>query len=145
MRFKDIIFKFDFENIVNRLIELYPDSHKESYFHAITELVSLKPKKTTIQISVKEFGDVQDKRDYIDVRGIDKKCNNWALDFTDWREILSMQITQDSINYFSLLDITCHILWEITFNGYTNNDVQTEIKKLIDRVKDIKDEDLDRG
>jgi hypothetical protein len=141
MTFKDLIFKFSSETIINRLVELYPDQHKESYLEAISELKTLKSIKTIMQISVKEYGDVEDKKDYVDVCGINKEANNWALDFMDWREVLSMKITQDSINNFSLLDIVCHCLWEITFNGYSNTEIQAQFKELKDLIDEIKKEE----
>lgn len=139
---KDLIFKYEPETIINRLIALYPDSDKESYLHAIAELKSLKPKKTTMSIAVYEYGDVDEKRDYVRVNGIGtdegEYHDNWALDFTDWREILSMKITQSSINYFSLLDVVCYILWEITFNGYSNKEIQEQLQDLKKIIRDIK-------
>jgi len=136
MTLKSLIYKYDSEQIVKRLIELYPDQEPEGYFDVLRELLHLPSKKSNLKILVEELGDVYDKKDYVHVSGKDKKGVIWAIEFIDWKEWLEMEFTQDSLDYFSELDLVCHCLWEMTFCGYSNREVKKETFKLFNMIRE---------
>jgi len=141
MTFGDLIFKLNPEQVIKRLVELYPGQRSEHYLQVLEELKTTKPKKTRFTILIMEYGDVRDKRDYISISGITKTDEkHWALDFIDWAEWLSMPIAKKSIEYFSLIDILCHCLWEMTFFGFTSEKVKNKINKLRSDIDEIKKE-----
>ncbi|MBT9133171.1 MAG: hypothetical protein DDT33_01707 [Firmicutes bacterium] len=55
---------------------------------------------------------------------------SYGIEFTGWAEWLGMEIDQDSFSKYSESGIIGHCLWEMTFYGFTQDD----IKKAIDRI-----------
>jgi hypothetical protein len=47
-----------------------------------------------------------------------------CLSFTPWKEWLGMEIDEVSLKNYTGEEILCHCLWEMTFYGYNENDIQ---------------------
>jgi len=45
-----------------------------------------------------------------------------------------MRISRKSLGDFSEIDILCHCLWEMTYDGYSNKEVKKSAKELFGRV-----------
>jgi len=65
----------------------------------------------------------------------------YALDFTPWDRWLDMEIDEATANNVELMrsDIVALCLWEMTFHGYDEEDVQEIFEELKDRVKKIEE------
>jgi hypothetical protein len=61
----------------------------------------------------------------------------WGIEFTPWNEWLGMEIDSETINTFSKEEIVMHCLWEMTFCGYEQEEIQEKITDLKERVKEI--------
>lgn len=59
----------------------------------------------------------------------------YGLDFTDWRECLGMEIDPLTLEWCSGPEILAHVLWEITFYGYSNEEVQAKKSEFLDNLR----------
>lgn len=146
MIFKELILKYNYETILVRLIELYPEQEEslQGYRNALKELSNLKIRNSKMKLNVYKHFDEDDKRYYTFVDGIDKNNVVWGIEFTDWNEWLGMKINLKSLKEFTLLDIVCHALWEMTFCGYSQKKIKEERNELKRRIDSIKEEDLEK-
>lgn len=134
------------EEIINRLFELYPDQvkNKEGYQITLMLLRKKKPRYTDFSIEVSTQEDWFDKEKYTDVVGKkDGDDTRWALDSSTFSEWLGFTISPKSFEEFSELDVLCHCLWEMTWHGYTDEEIGKHRKYLNDTVKKI-ERDLDK-
>ena len=58
----------------------------------------------------------------------EEKDELFSLDFVDWTDLIDMNIEKP--NNMSEKECLSHILWEITFWGFSNKQVAKERKKL---------------
>jgi len=64
----------------------------------------------------------------IDVCMMDDEGELFALDFIDWTDLIDMNVEKP--NNMSEEECLAHILWEITFWGFSNKQVEKERKKI---------------
>jgi hypothetical protein len=60
------------------------------------------------------------------------------LEFTRWSEWLGMQIDKTSIKNFTELEIISRCLFEMTFMGFDENEIQEELNKINNTTKEYK-------
>jgi len=131
------------------------DHIRDGYTVAVSELVNLMIEKNNIgkdeelsitvrltnnQTEVEKFGD--EFEEYVDVGGIKKgDTENYAIELTDWKDLLSQEvIVEESLkSKLSDLQVMAEILWEITFFGYTNDEVQKQRDEINARWKEIEE------
>lgn len=154
MKFKELIDKYNWEDICSTFIQLYPDEERNivGYKRVFEELRTLKPLETKMSIVVEDVFDEYDRKYYFHVYGKDGTLNSdinpdqfkdnklgnqevsYGIEFTNWAEFLSMNIDDKSLVKYSELDIIGHCLWEITFYGFTQKDIKRVIKEIDKRV-----------
>lgn len=61
----------------------------------------------------------------------------YGIEFSKWSHWLTWPISEDTLDQFSELDILVHCLWEMTFCGYTQEDVDEEKDELSDAIESI--------
>jgi len=130
MRLIQLLNKYSWYEIWNNLVKLYPDQEDNSteYRNAYTEIMNLRPKKTTAGIWL-----YTDKEGHVSVSGylLDKPEENWyAIEMVDWTEWINMPILEDTIKNYSELDIIVHCLWEMTAMGFTEEEIQSTAAEL---------------
>jgi len=150
MKFKELICKYNWNDVHSTVIELYPDQEKniEGCKQVFEELHAIKPVETKMRIVIEDVFDEYDKKYYTHVSSKDGSLNkesdpdhfkddeignqevSYAIEFTDWAEWLAMDIDHESLSKYSELEIIVHCLWEMTFCGFTRED----IKKAIDTI-----------
>lgn len=64
---------------------------------------------------------------------------SYAIEFIDWSEWLDMDVDQKSLSKYSELDIIGHCLWEMTFYGFTQDDIKKAIDTIGKRAEEVKD------
>lgn len=139
------------ETVLLLLVELYPSQEKnlEGYSEAWDEILTLSPVKTddtVIEVynCVTEWGDpTLADEDYISVHGL-KDNQSWALEFCPWEEWLNWEVTAiEDPRCNTKEQILAHILFEMTFCGYSAKEISEErdyLQKLSDEVdKSIED------
>jgi len=120
------------------LLELYPDEKENmaGYQKVFNQLQLLSPTPTEINIVVKWETDDFDDTKYVDVSG---KYNNpkteeeefsQALEFTPWSEWLAMGIASESLQNFNALEIIAHCIYEMTFVGFEEEEIQEKIQNI---------------
>lgn len=97
------------------------------YTCVIRELLDLGPDNTYADhtIVLREVAD--DEHTYVDVH-LEHDGTTFAVDYIDWTRLIDLQI-RDDIG-LQAHDILAHILWEITFHGFTNSKVKQSRETL---------------
>ena len=77
--------------------------------------------------------------EYINVSGFIKERDvSYAIDLMDWCNVLYLNIHPDTLKNFNKNTIIAEVLWEITFNGYSPDDIDsfcTKLKNSFDNCK----------
>jgi hypothetical protein len=96
------------------------------YRKVFENLKQLKPtSKTNLdRINVKMVLDdfSPDDPPYAHVCAYDNKNERWGISMTDWAEVLSLDFSWE--DDFTETDALCEVLWEITWYGFSNEEVQ---------------------
>ena len=152
MKFKKLIQTNAWLSVEIILLELYPDEGKNisGYKEVFEELLFMHPDDSEISIIVAHQKDDFDGVEYVDVSGKYANPKNeeeefsQAIEFTAWSKWLGMDISQESLLHFSELEIISHCLYEMTFVGFEEDEIQEElnsIEKSAEEFKNMTDED----
>lgn len=148
MTLKQIIKSCTWLNIKPKLIELYPDEEENGnllrYEKVLDKLRLMIPASSDVMLNITWQHDELDNESYVDVCGKDLNpvrslpfvTNACAIEFTPWNQWLGMEITGNTLENFTELEIICYSLYEMTFVDFEEDSIQNEIK----RIQDIKDE-----
>tara|TARA_B000000557_G_scaffold264725_1_gene271293 strand:+ start:4204 stop:4650 length:447 start_codon:yes stop_codon:yes gene_type:complete len=66
----------------------------------------------------------------------EKEEELYSIDFINWSELINLEIVNE-YNFDSDKELLAHILYEITFWGFSNESIQSEAKKLQDSIEDF--------
>lgn len=148
MKFGEIVKSNNWLSVKMVLLNLYPDEKKNlsGYEEVFNKLRVLQPKKTDISILVSWEKDDFDQTDYVNVSGYYNNpdentnilTNSLAIEFTPWNEWLGMDIDQITLKTFNELEIISHCLFEMTFVGFEEEEIQAEMNRINDSVEEIK-------
>ena len=147
IQFADLLKTVEFETVFSRLLFYFPgqERSKQKYKEVFETLLNLKPRPMTnlksIFIKVSYQKDFFDNKEYITVSGtqvFDSDNVNYGIEFCSWKDWVSMHITQDSLDNFTKEDIVAACLYEMTFFGFTDSEVQAEAKKLQESYEECK-------
>ena len=64
----------------------------------------------------------------------------YALEFTDWSEWLGMNISDLTLSSYSEREIIAHCLYEMTFFGYSNDEIFNKSQELFSKYDTIKND-----
>ncbi len=153
MKFLEILKSNHWLSVCIILLELYPDQAKmiDEYERVFGKLKEIEPIESGIQIVLKNHtSDVDDSESYVEVSGLDLSdtTHGLALDFTPWNKWLGMDLSQETIENFTELEIIAHCLWEMTFVGFDEVYIQNELiglQKSIDEYENMTDEEKKRS
>ncbi len=103
-------------------------------------------KESNISILVSNEVDDFDNTEYVNVSGYytNPKDNtgehtmSLAIEFTPWNEWLGMDVSPESLSEFNELEIIAHCLYEMTFVGYGEEEIQAELDKINESAEEIK-------
>lgn len=132
------IFNFIFKTFLREKTYEQARSFDLNFFNATEELIKIKSYNNhqNCSIYVTEFLDDLEEtpKTIIDVCLIDNKTDEiFALDFLSWSEIIDLDVKNSTkLNEEELL---AHILWEITFWGFSDSKISQERAKLDDGEK----------
>ena len=142
MTLKILLSQYSQDDIIKRLIKLYPDQKKNiiGYKNCLKELSILSPKLDEMKILIEKNYDKYDKKYYCHVCAIDKNNQTWAIEFEPWENWLGMEIDTKTYKKYNKLDVICHCLYEMTFAGFSNKKVKKEKDNLKKLLKDCKKE-----
>lgn len=140
MKFSDLLKKYTDKDIIERVINLYPDEkgNLEGYVRALDELRNTKPIKTTSKITLTEVKDDEyGEPNYMAVGTLDKNGEQYSASFIKWGKWLEMEFVPHPYPELSALALC---LWEITWYGFSDKSTQKELNKLSRIVEKAKKE-----
>ena len=107
----------------------------EELLHKPSKLISEKW-KICIQPAVDDLP--PDPVTYIDVCLLDSKAQEtYAIDMVPWEDIIDYGVVYKKDIQLDVYTTLAHILWEITFYGYTEDKIMEEKKKLEEQIMRI--------
>ena len=86
------------------------------------------------QLVLDDVVDEDTHEEYMDVT-LKKQDETWAIDFIPWGDLLCCEVV-DNVG-MDTSNLLAHILWELTFWGWTNSDVQEQANTLSDSLSDV--------
>jgi hypothetical protein len=157
MKFKDLINYHHWLSVELTLLNLYPDQKEiiDEYKRVFESLQMMQPVNDEMLIVLTEYEcDTDDeskaKSTYVDVSGRKLKAElnsiteSYAIEFVKWENWLGMKIAPETIDNFNELEIIAHCLYEMTFCGYEQEEIQEQfdsIKKTVDDYKSLTDDE----
>ena len=154
MTLKDLIQSNSWLSIETILLQLYPgeEINRFGYLDVFDELLYMNPEDSDIEIVVEQQIDDFDGEEYVDVSGSYKNPKeeefSQALEFTPWNEWLGIDISQESLDDFTELEIIAHCLFEMTFVGFEEEVIQEEMESMensIEEFKNMSDEEREEN
>jgi len=175
MKFKELLDDVTWSQIEEALIRLYQVTphNMEGYMSVVQNLSTLNPKESTMRICIdwvppdgkfveNGYWDIHGRNGTLhketdDAQLFPKASEEWlnsevtyALEFNKWEEWLGMEIDSNTANNIELrrADIIAHALWEMTFCGYEEEEIQDkadELKRRADEVKNMSEEELKKN
>ncbi len=155
MIFKELIHKVDREKVKESLSNLYPDDSKknlEEYLGMLDKLKEMRPDLVIRHSSDRSMIIAVDwyppefefeEEGHYRVHGYEHgKGIFWALEFSPWKKWLGWKVDERFIMIHGEADYVAHCLWEMSYNGFTEEELQERIDLLDGRVDDIKDSDI---
>lgn len=175
MKFKELLDDTTWVQIEESLKKIYQvtDRNLEGYMSVVQKLSTMTPKESNMRICIdwvppdgklvdEGYWDIHGRngtlhKDTEDVKIFPKAGEdwlnsevNWGLEFNPWNEWLGMSIDPETANNIELskADIVAHALWEMTFCGYEEEEIQdkaNELKERVEEVKNMSDEELKKN
>lgn len=148
MKFYELLGKYSNEQIIESLHKNYNDIVDEAYLSALEELRELKPSEEVQDVEIhvafeKDDFDEESDKLYLSCDGIgpddDGKIIRWGIEFDTWEEWLAKDIHNKCLEELDELTILAGIMWEMTFNGYTQKDVDDRRDDLMERIKEVEE------
>ncbi len=156
MKFGELLKEHSWDDVAFAILRVYPDQDKniEGYKHVYDSLILLTPTQTDMRIVIENVREPFANEYYTDVSGkngtlardhspygeddvISDEEQSFAIEFREWSEWLGMELDTNVLEKFSEEEIIAHCLWEMTFVGYTQEEIQRtfeEIKKARDNI-----------
>ena len=143
--FKELIMNSSFNDVMKAIYLYHDDEQKniDRYKQAFNILKNIKPIKPSFNMYIKlnTVIDEYSKKytEHIDVSGFIKERNvNYAIDLMNWANVLYLNIHPDTLKNFDKNTIIAEVLWEITFFGYSPDDIDSFCSKLTNSFESCK-------
>ena len=149
MQFNELIETNNWLSISITLTSLY-SNQKESltaYEKVYDILLQMEPSDSDIEIVLQQcYDDETNEESYVAVSGLkkDNPTEGLAIEFVPWTEWLGMTVSSNALNQFNELEIISHCLYEMTFMGFDENEIQkqlSEIKKTAEEYENMTPEE----
>lgn len=139
------------DDILKRMAELYPgqDRNAEGYKLAFAEIIGYCTKEPpqelpkgeiniTSELLSKQYVLEPDEEDMLifDISLL-KDDTIYGIEFTPWDEVVNLTISEDTVKHLPVLDIVSHLLYELTFTGYSNSEVQQTAEEMANKAQEV--------
>lgn len=141
---KDFVMEVTFDEVAEVLKKKYPNDWNtadnptgfELVFIVLQDTEPVSPEdgmKILITHMVQEWDDPElETEEYDSVSGYTEiDDQKWGLDFTPWAEWLGMEVHPETQDKYSPAEIVAHCLWEMTWNGFTEEQINEKKMKLM--------------
>jgi len=131
----ELIDAYEFADIEDTFVGLYKNYKRnavgfEEVFETLKDFEDIPLSEYTICIThVNEEGEDFDSYDHITGYS-EKEDLPVCLSFTPWNEWMGMKIDSETLKNYSGEQIICHCLWEMTFYGFNEDNIQKVIKEI---------------
>jgi hypothetical protein len=141
MTFGELIKKYTWDQLKDLFFNLYPDEvfRVRHYAKAYTDLMKVNPLPTKYELHVKliiydretnvHTGSVYGVIPDLKPQGDEFFINEFSIELTDWGEWVSMPIHESTLQSMPEQEIIAHCMHELTWCGYTNAYIQTQLKR----------------
>jgi len=146
MKLNDLINSNFWLSVKIVLLQLYPNEKKNisAYEQIFNDLKFMEPVAGDISIVLSNEHDDFDKSEYVDVSGRENNpkensnelTDSLAIEFTPWNEWLGMDIDKDTLQDFTELEIIAHCLYEMTFIGFEEEEIQEKMSNMKREMED---------
>jgi len=147
MIFKELVDKYNEEEILSLFIKEYPEEEKnlDGYKCVLNKLKTLNPIETDFIISIDEVTDEThwnngevDIETWKDVYG-EKEGVHYAIEFEPWERWLGSKV---NLSKFDEKEILIHCLFEMTYLGYDVEQIEEKRQSLIQAVDEVNQGDF---
>lgn len=131
------------ESLKRYYLEDVDDEESELMFEYVyVKLCNMKPvtRNDNMIIDIRWIKHNELSKGYYDVSGF-KDETYYALDFTPWAEWLGMKVNERLFNQFTNEDIVAHCIWEMTFHGFEEEQIQEkkdDLNRIVEEVNNGK-------
>lgn len=153
MKLVDLIKSHHWLSVEMTLLNLYSDQadSTEGYKKVFGDLQTMEPVNDEMLIVLTECKYDNDEENnpqstYVDVSGRKLKSDpssltdSYAIEFVKWKNWLGMEIAPETADNFTELEIIAHCLYEMTFCGYEQEEIQQQfdsINKTIEEYRNL--------
>jgi hypothetical protein len=144
MKLHELIHKYQWWEILDKVVELYGEENADEYGAAIQEIQNMLPLESRAYIVVQEeredLYDIGHSTLYYDVSGVvedDETRELIAMEFEDWGVWLGSDIAKETLETLDEIEILAHVVWEMTFCGFSNAEVKGELAELQRRYDEV--------
>ncbi len=133
-KLKDLILDTNLDTVISRLLTIYPEAFEEGHREAFKELIEIASATPVLAYTGNiVITRIDDEDIWYDVYMIsnDKDDIRYSIDFMDWQEAVTLSIDQGVLDSFTTTDIMAHILHELTFTGFSRNEVITNKENML--------------
>jgi hypothetical protein len=149
MTLRELLYRKSYKNIFNVIYKTFLKDRTQDkvvefsikFQQAFKELKSIEQQNKTKNLVV--LNEVENEEEQIiDVCFYDdNEDEHYGLDFMDWGEIIDCQVVAPKA--FNQTTIVAHILWEITFWGFSREKITEGRKGLNKAVKEVEELDIE--
>ena len=138
MKLKDLIEKYDFDQMFTKLIELYPEEKKneEGYKNAFTEMKELTNSKIEVNPESRIIVEYIEKDKLIDEPywsvSLLENDNRYSIELSQWNDLMNYECKIENMEEINFLS---YVMWELTYSGFSQKEVKEEYDKLIELAK----------
>lgn len=156
MRFHELLLLVDFDEVVDKIVDIYYSENEEkdvvrkNYLYFLENLIDGREPKCsdiTIQIDYVESvtreynGYTWTDDEYWHVYGTSQDDDSkWALEFSPFDEWLGFSINQAIFSNLSRAEAVAHCVWEMTFVSFDETEIAKKIEEINASVDEIMEE-----
>ena len=126
---------------IKRAIKYYYPDDKNDYeglFGQLKTFKKRKPKNKDERIEICSHNDAfyfKDEDMWSEWYSI--HTNQYSFSFREWRELVNIPISKETIKHYAFTDILAFFIWEITFYGTEKNslNIGNEMHKRVNEIK----------
>jgi len=149
MTLRELLYRKSYKNIFNVIYKTFLKDHSQDkiidlsikFEKAFRELKSVEQQNKTKNLVV--LNEVENEEEQIiDVCFYDDhEDEHYALDFMDWGEVIECEVVAPK--KLNQTTIVAHVLWEITFWGFSREKINEEKKELNKAIKEVEEFNLE--
>lgn len=128
MTVKDIFEKAQWQDVAAELAKEYDaDKDLTGYREVFNTVRAMTPTKTEMTLTLERI--IVFDEPVVDVSGL-MDGNSWSIMFIPWSECMGMPLDERCLDVMSPAEIAAHILYEITWFGFTEDKIKAEAEKI---------------